>query len=248
MPHTVTFRCPHAGGVVFLQIWCYSVRSNHTVALCGAIRRKQQNAMPFIPVTNVAAVHIRGILDGQMTENVLYYKFPTQPDAGDLQALVDAIALQITADWFPLLPAEWTAREVYAEDLTEKPGAQAVNTTVAGDTGLYTTPVLPNNVTFALQRSSGMTGRSARGRIYWQGLAEETTVGNTVTTAFANAVVEAIEGTDAAAAALTWIPVIVSLYENLLPRSAGVTFDILNWKWVDRTIDSMRRRLPGRGS
>jgi len=204
--------------------------------------------MAFIPVVNVAAVHVRGSLGAQQTENVFYYKSATAITAEMLQDLVDALATHIIGNWLVLLPPQWVGREIYAEDLTEKPGAQATNVEIAGQLGAHATDMQPGNVTLAFQRSSGLSGRSARGRIYWQGIPEGVVTTNYVTSSFANAVVAALESTDAIAVALDWIPVIVSLYEDLAPRAAGVTFNILTWKWVDLTIDSMRRRLPGRGA
>ena len=50
-----------------------------------------------------------------------------------------------------------------------------------------------------------------------------------------------------------WVWVIVSRYSGVdgdgrpVPRVAGVTTPVTNVVAVDGTVDSMRRRLPGRG-
>lgn len=203
--------------------------------------------MAFIPVPNTAAVHVRGALGGQLTENVFYYRFATQPTESDLQDLVDALSVHIIGNWLVLLPDQWVGREIYAEDLTEKPGAQATNTDIAGELGASGADMFPANVTLAIQRSSGLSGRSSRGRVYWQGIPLSKATLSYIDTAFANSVVTALTTMDGVAIALEWVPVIVSLYTDLAPRTEGVTYPVSVWKWVDLTTDSMRRRLPGRG-
>lgn len=205
--------------------------------------------MPFIPVENTAAVHVRGLYYANQTENVLYYKFPTQPTTEDLEALCTAIVPVIVSNWITNLPPAWVGREVYARDLTTTPSAEYTDTTILGEVGSYPdTEGEPGNVTIALQRSSGLSGRGTRGRIFWQGIPESQVAGNYVAGPFLSNLVAALELTDAAAVVAGWLPVIVSLYEAGLPRSAGVTYDLLTWKWVDNAVDSMRRRLAGRGS
>lgn len=205
--------------------------------------------MPFIPVPNVAAVHIRGLYYSQQTENVLYYQFGSQPTTADLQALTEAVSPIVVSHWISNLPPQWVGREVYARDLTETPSAEYTNTDILGEVGAYPDAEgLPGNVTVALQRSSGMSGRGTRGRIYWQGMPESQVAGNYVSGAFLANLVGALEVTDAAAIALEWLPVIVSLYEGDAPRAVGQALELLTWKWVDNNVDSMRRRLAGRGS
>lgn len=205
--------------------------------------------MPFIPVPNVAAVHVRGSLLGQQTENVLYYLFATQPSVGDLEDLCGAIAGVVADFWVSNLPPEWVGREIYARDLTENPSAEFTDISIIGVNGTYPTGnTLPGNATVALQRSSGLSGRGTRGRIYWQGLSDAVVTGNSVDPAFLANLLGAMDATDAAAAVLAWTPVIVSLFVGDVPRAVGLTFEILTWKYADSLVDSMRRRLQGRGS
>jgi len=203
--------------------------------------------MAFIPVINVAQVCIRGRYLGERVENTFYYHQNDTILQADLQALVDAISDVVVSDWLQWFPFGWSGQEVFARDLTSADGYQVTNTDILGVPGTFSANNAPGNVTLAFKRASAHAGRSARGRIFWQAFGKEAVTGNTIDAPTATAILEVIRNVDGAAAALDWVPVIVSLYENHLPRAAGVTYAILNWSWVDNAVDSMRRRLQGRG-
>jgi len=190
---------------------------------------------------------VRGTLFGERTENTLFYELATQPTESDLQSLVDAVASAVVSDWIPLLPTSWTGVAVYAKGLTEQFDVQAVNLNIAGDPGTQGSAAHPGNVTIAIKRVSGLTGRSTRGRIFWQGIPLDAVTGNNISTGYALDIVDAVEVADANAVALTWTPVIVSRQQGGVTPTNAVTYPIATWQIDDSALDSQRRRLRGRG-
>jgi len=205
-------------------------------------------ATPATP--NTAAVHVRGTLDGQQTENTFFYELAAGITQVLLDELVGAIVTEVISEWLPQLPTTWIGREVFAEDLTASSGLQSYATDIFGEPGSLGGTPLPNHVTIALARKSALQGRSFRGRVYWQGLSTASLAAsiNTISTTFATAVLNAIAAIDNAAIALDWQPVIVSYYSLGTTRATGLTTPIVLWQTTDLTIDSRRRRLPGRGT
>jgi hypothetical protein len=108
---------------------------------------------------------------------------------------------------------------------------------------------LPNNVTACVSLRSNFAGRSARGRLYWQALTETQVVGNTIDTSVAGDIVAAVQAIDVAMTGLGYELSIVSYINNGAPRVGGpVYFFVSDILMTDFTVDSQRRRLPGRGT
>jgi len=204
--------------------------------------------MPSIPTANTAALHVRGSVDGQFTENILYYEFASAIASGDLASLAIATAALVISEWLPLLSTEWMGREVYVEDLTSGSGLQYTDTSILGEVGTSAGQAYPNNSSLAIARKTGLAGRSFMGRIFWQTIdASLLSSVNTVSSAKAADIIDAIQAIDAAAVLLDWTPVVVSLFSLGAPRVAGVTTPITTWTVTNLVLDSRQRRLPGRG-
>lgn len=204
--------------------------------------------MPTIPVPDTVAVHIRGSADGQFTENILFYEQSGGYTSSVLEALAEAIAPIIISDWVPLLSGDWVGREVYVKDLASGSSLQWTDGSIFGYTGSATGGALPNNATIAVARKTGLAGRSYMGRIFWQSLAtSQQAAVNTLLATVGSDIIDAVVAVDNAAVALGWQPVVVSLYTGGVARAAGVTTPITAWLLTNLTLDSRRRRLPGRG-
>lgn len=185
---------------------------------------------------------------GEQVENTFFYEKLTLPTDADLEALVEDISGAVVANWVEEFPADWVGTSVYAKGLTTAIDVQALNGDINGLTGTYPSEGAPGNVTIAIKRLSGLTGRSSRGRIYWQALPMGVLVNNTVSAAAVLRYIDAIEAVDAAAVALGWTPVIVSRQQAGVVLTTGITYPIVTWQVDDVNIDSQRRRLAGRGS
>lgn len=110
--------------------------------------------------------------------------------------------------------------------------------------GLNASPALPVNCTIALTRFSAFTGRSARGRVYLVGLAENQVVGDIVDAATISGYLTTYANLTANILTAGWTPVIVSRYANGVKRLVGVTFTQEGWRFFNNVVDSRRDRLP----
>lgn len=211
--------------------------------------------MPFIPVANTVEVELRMTLDDQKIENTLYFESANAPVFADMALLASNIVIWWDTSIAPLLPVDVVLREVVVTDLTSATGPQYSSALDGSNAGTLGQPALPNNVTLAVSFRTALRGRSFRGRNYVPALTEGQVVNNTVnssvlldyTNAY-NAIITEVAPSDG-----PWTWVIVSRYSGVdsegkpIPRVAGVTTPVQAAVIVDATIDSMRRRLPGRG-
>lgn len=132
---------------------------------------------------------------------------------------------------------------------TEVRGLDAENDLVAqanagAGSGALAGAALPANVAFAVRRTSGLTGRSARGRVYFTGLTEVDVAGQELSQARADSIVAALENLRTSASIIQWIEVIASRFHNKVKRTEAVTFDVIGHSYFDRVVDSQRGRLP----
>lgn len=105
---------------------------------------------------------------------------------------------------------------------------------------------LPTSVTVAVKWTTELRGRSFRGRTYHVGLSEVQVNGNVLATAPHAAILaayaELLEDLEGLNADL----VIASRWSNHVQRTTGLTTPVTG-VFLDPTVDSQRRRLPGRG-
>jgi hypothetical protein len=104
--------------------------------------------------------------------------------------------------------------------------------------------MLPGNVSIAVSLRTGLTGRSARGRWFWQGLTEGQVVGNTLDSGLGLSIVAAFNNLITIINAFPSTLVIASYVSNGAPRPGGPVYFIVNTALlVDLTVDSQRGRL-----
>lgn len=206
--------------------------------------------MAFQPCPGVVALAFRQTMSGEFTENVLHVAtaMGTIPPPADLPILAAN-----AWDWWrdhmaPTIGNNVVLNQVIATDLSTEGGPQAVHS----DTpivGAISGVKLPNNCSLAVKGSTGLSGRSNRGRWFMQGLVEtmlgsdnrinSTQIGLWVA-ALDNALTSIPTGTTAAFAV-----VVLSRYHAKVKRLVGVGTAIIAWTFVDDVVDSQRRRLPG---
>jgi len=203
--------------------------------------------MAFIPVPDVAQFNIRGTLDNQRIENTLYFRNVNTWDTEGLEA-----AAALVADWFednilPVVTTDYVLREVYAVDLTTENSGSATHTVAASTQGLDSSPALPNNVAICVSFRTAQRGRSFRGRNYIAGLTEADVTGNTIGASQSSALVTAYGQLFSLFPPGGAFWVVVSRFTAGLPRTVGISTPVTAVLIVDSTVDSQRRRLPGRG-
>lgn len=203
--------------------------------------------MPFVPFNNTIKAELIFTWQGQRVENVHYFLVDETPNEATAISLAEGLK-----DWWQVYGKFYSTTEVSLVlirstimETENSPGIEyAVGLPIAGTEAGAS---LPNNVTIAVKWTTGYRGRSYRGRTYHIGLPESAVTGNTLA---ANWVTNML----VAYGELMSIPVdvgpaikaIASSYHNNVLRTVGVVTPVIGVQ-VDNTVDSQRRRLPGRG-
>jgi hypothetical protein len=206
--------------------------------------------MAFVPTPNVIQVEIRASVSGERCENRVMIDVFHEPTLADMTSIANIFSTFLAASWIPLLPSTTVITELYLKSLHAQNAPEATFPLPAGSyTGTASSVALPNNVSFCVSLRSNMTGRSARGRLFWLSLPELAVVGNTVDSTYAANVRSAVQQIDVGMTAAGYEWVIVSYRTNNAPRVGGpIYFSVNSVTTVDLTVDSQRRRLPGRGN
>jgi hypothetical protein len=205
--------------------------------------------MPFQPAPGTIGVVVHGLLNGQTTNNTLaFFQNAADPTVGDCSTIATLVNGWWAASVAPKLPDTWVGVKVTAKNLFVNGGAKAVISMV-GVEGGSAGESMPNNVAPVVTFDTGQSGKSSHGRNYIPGIVNADVTINTISS--------------------TWAADIIAAYQALLPggafdpspyfwsvlsrKSAGVTLlqavavPVLNVYFTDTTVDSQRRRLPGRG-
>lgn len=204
--------------------------------------------MPFIPVTNVAEADMNFTLDGEQMQMTFYGLYNAQPTIPELGTFGEILAAWFISDLDGAVHSGCILQNVTVTDLTEPSGHQYIASTDLPHAGVAGGAHLPNNVAIVVSKRTNRTGRSYRGRNYISGLTGANLADdNHITSALQTLLTLAYfnlkdlletEGIDM---------VVVSRYSGGLPRDLGVSELVTNFT-VDTTLDSQRRRLPGRGA
>lgn len=203
--------------------------------------------MAFQAVLDTAEINMIFSQNGVTVQNTHYARLPGGYNQIDLQALADKIDTLFLITFV----TEVTNETIYLR--TEVRGLANENDLVATQNagtapGTHTGNNLPNNVTFAIKKSSGLTGRSARGRIFWIGVPRTELDGldeNLLIAAYAAQIVADIDFIRVSIATVgLWEPVLVSRFTNGAKRPTGTTFPWISTSNVDLIVDTHRGRLP----
>lgn len=215
--------------------------------------------MPFVPVPDVVAIDVIYDWDGQIVENTLYYK-KTAPSEIEIGSLLDVVTAYIRDEIMPLLTELISLVRVVGTLLDAVDAFTVTNTDDLPQPGAILTATaksFPGNVTMAVSFRTAAAGRSGRGRNYVPGLVDLRDGNSLLDATYAGQVVTKWAGLRAIASEDGWEQVVVSRYSGFTivdgkkvptPRAEGVTHNVTSTILTDRTIDSQRRRLPGRGS
>jgi len=203
--------------------------------------------MVFQAVPDTVEIDHIFTLNGITVQNVYYAKLPTGYAQADLQAMAD----KIDAIFLTTYVTEQPPEVAYVK--TEVRGLAFINDLVAeqnagAGVGTHTGAAFPNNVTFSIKKTSGLTGRSARGRTYWIGIPDnEVQVANEnlLKVAYAAQIVADVDfvRTEISGVGL-FEPVLVSRFLDKVLRSPAVTFAWTGSTNVDLRVDTQRGRLP----
>jgi hypothetical protein len=117
--------------------------------------------------------------------------------------------------------------------------------------GTATGQAMPNNVSAAIHKVGTVGGRHGKGRVYHPSLASSLMSGpNLLSTVAATALCDNyrnLRDVVAGVVGAAWTLGYAELVDGGVPLTIGVFIEILDFICKDRTVDSQRRRLPGRG-
>lgn len=184
-------------------------------------------------------------------ENTFYLQDLTDDMFSDYTTLSTQIWNAFTSTMLGAANNDVIYNGVSIEDQRSLPYAGLIfpQTPTAGTISTGTT-AMPNDNCLAIKRSTGVPGRSGRGRWYQPVWGQnQLSAQNTVTSTLGNAIVAALTAFQAAVEGGTF-PCemgIVSKQTGGMPRTAGLFQQITAWGYTDLVVDSQRRRLPGRG-
>lgn len=200
--------------------------------------------MAFQAVPDTAEIIIRYVQNFEEMVSTLHARQAGGYTLGELTTLATAVDAEIPVTWLPAQTVDAVYQSTTVRGLAfENDQEVTVNTSSAA--GDRAAAGLPGNVTFSIKKGSGLTGRSARGRLYWIGLsrdqlsANENVLGAVAVTD----VVNALDQMRLAIITAGWQPAIVSRFSGGVKRVVGVTFDWSTVSAVDDNMDSQRRRL-----
>lgn len=203
--------------------------------------------MAFIPASQIVRTTVEYLLDGQILANVFHVDANEAVDAAVTNAILDVFETWLETELMPIVSEDLEATGLVGRDLTTITGGlveRPFTTPVAGEN---LSPALPGNVALCVTLLTDLAGRSYRGRSYMPGLSEAQVTGSTLETgwsaAFGTAYIELVDALSLAGYEL----VVTSFQAGLAPRVAAVSTPIVA-VGVNSTVDSQRRRLPGRGT
>ena len=201
--------------------------------------------MAFQSVPESAEVAVNYTQNGEPLQNTFHGRLPGGYGTTELEALASAVDAAVGIHFLPIFPTSCLYVKTEVRGL-EFENDQVVENVDSAGPGQVVVTEAPNNVSFAVKKLSGLTGRSARGRIFWPSFPNTAFESDTnfLTNAHRLAIVGAVDNVRIAIVGAGWNPVIVSRFSNGAKRPTGVTFPWTVVSTTDDRIDTMRKRLP----
>lgn len=204
--------------------------------------------MAFVPSPQVCEAEIEMVWDGQIVENTLYFQSSAAMDVALMGTLAAALITWWNANIKPGVADTLGLTAVAVTDLTTNTSPAVLTPVSPTSFGAGGAQSLPNNVALCISFRTAARGRTSRGRNYIPGLMENQVNQNTVIPAVPAAFIAAYEeliGPGTFVPGLQWG--VLSRRVNNADRISGLFRPITSVAVVDSTVDSQRRRLPGRG-
>lgn len=203
----------------------------------------------FIPAANVVNVQVVYISASERVQNVFNVLSGGGTTAADMNRIGAKIEDWLRTDWDNGSSSLTTVSVISMTDAGVDGGVGVERVPATALTGSVGQPPLPANVTFAVKWNTGLTGRSHRGRTFHVGMTADMVLFNQINPsqramylAMYTALLTKLHagGTD------DKLVVVSYCHDNVWRPSAEIT-EIISCS-IDVNLDSMRRRLTGRGS
>jgi hypothetical protein len=187
-------------------------------------------------------------LDGQRIENVLYFRQADSYDDTELLTLAGEVAAWYTDNILPHLSSALTLVAVKATSL-ESDTAPAVEVPVSGSpSGGSGDPPLPSNCALVVKFLTAGRGRSSRGRNYIPAIPKTQESSNDINPTVAASLLDGYDILRDVGVITEGAHSVVSRFLDGVERSPGIAQLVTGVTFTDLTLDSQRRRLPGRGT
>lgn len=203
--------------------------------------------MPFIALPNTIQANLRLTWQGQEVENVFHFQAPGAVSSADLAAVAEGVEDWWLSNMLPYVNADCQYREVYAVDMSSQTGGVFTASGGSGTPGTAGSDSLPNNCTVAISFRTANRGRSFRGRAYHIGLTRAQVVDNEVVPSIVTGLGAIYSLLLSGSAFGGCLLAVASKRSNNAWRAVGVVTPVIDVVLADPTVDSQRRRLPGRG-
>jgi hypothetical protein len=200
----------------------------------------------FQAAPNVAQVEMRFTQQGQQVENVYHVDVPDLVTPAMFDTIAGVFALWFSATVVADVSTGLSLNSVIVRDLQVDGGIAIEHTTGLPVAGHDPQEQAPMNVTAAVKWVTGHAGRSFRGRTYHLGLTHEQYVNSTLTGAMVNVLHNDYTLLLTETIALGNPLCVLSRRHAKAVRAQAIHTPITG-VIIDNTIDSQRRRLPGRG-
>lgn len=205
--------------------------------------------MAFQPCPNIAKVAVAAQLNGEECVSTTHWYQAGAWGSAELSALAESVRDLWNDLFLPSLPTLYVAYSVEAKGLRTQIDIATLSEFNPPAAGTLGGAIMPNNVSLAVKFSSPFTGRSTRGRNFWPAFVEGDVTGNVIASERISAIVGAYEDLkDLTLAASGFSMVVLSRVQNGVTLANGIGYGITDISVEDDIVDSMRRRLPKRGS
>lgn len=202
---------------------------------------------PFIPAPNTARVRMQYTEFGQTLENVFHFESTGPFTVADLTALAASVVTEWNSNIKPIQSSGVTLDLVECTALDSSSGFQVTQNvgTIGGVTGVA---AAPTSVTLAIKFTTGLIGRSQRGRLYFIGTNNGQLTADQYNSSNAAGILSAYVTFFGHVVATTgFLHVVVSYCNAKAWRAIAQRTPVTGYALTDINIDSQRRRLAGRG-
>lgn len=206
--------------------------------------------MAFQPATTAALVELIYLSAGQRCQNNLTFSHATTGwTAPELTALAQAVQNWWVGEMAALTANSVSLIQIDATDLSDQFGPKITLPVTPPQFGTVGSELEPNNATFCTTFVTGFRGRAFRGRNFLVGLAAQWVTESTVLNAFATSLRNAYSellGATYLPAGVDWV-LVTRVVNGVVQMPTALKSPITGAVHADLTVDSQRRRLPGRG-
>lgn len=196
--------------------------------------------MAGVAIPSTMKLVLNGVVDQQAVVNVLHYKYTgASVTQASLDSFITAWRAAHLSQWLALHGSGYVLQSIVATDISSLTGATTSQTLVTGNVGTGGSVCPPNNVALAISWRTANVGRRNRGRTYVGGLPSghinADTIDSTLITSMGTFIAAMIAQT------------FTGGYDFAIASVADTLSKVVTSAVLDVILDSMRRRLPGRG-